>query len=411
MVSPQNFLVLPRSDAALSVNRSTYQRSTTMKSICLSLLLTCSFLVSKVAAQQSPEISLANKDRKLPTSLELAKERVAKDPKDADAHYRLAVAYRREQQTLEAVPHIFEAIKLIPNIGKHHAEKGLLLFLTQGDLSFKPSQEIVAEFEKAISLEPQNADLWVMYGDFFSSLNEPTSALPKYEQALSLNPNHTAALHGNGMIHFQQRKWDIAKDSLQKACDLDLRYEAQTKEKGEKFQRYINQDSLSDLPASYLSHFQRIDVTLSLARIYERQGDQAKRDQYLEKLYTIHRNAGDSIDSFVRDEFDVGAYHVVASEYYDLTTANPSRLVFEATKDGKATNDFRVIAIALHQSPSSPPANRYHFQRVRHGLLTHTTTYKVFDTLPSYQEAKALLLDTLQDKAQPLPTEQTSAAK
>ncbi|MFO0884055.1 MAG: hypothetical protein U0894_07710 [Pirellulales bacterium] len=152
-------------------------------------------------------------------------------------------------------------------------------------------------------------------------------------------------------------------------------------------------------------------MTLSLARIYERQGDRAKRDHYLEILYAIHRKADDSIDFFVRDEFDDAAYHVVASEFYDPFTTSPSKFVFEVTMDGKATSDYRVIAIPFKQSPGAPPANHYHFQRVRQGLLTHTTTYKVFGTLPSYQETKALLLEVLQDKAQPLPPEQSSAAK
>jgi len=382
-----------------------------MKSLSLSLLLIASLLTSQVSAQQGPAQSSADKEHKLPATLELAQEKVAKHPEDAEAQYRLAVAYRHERQTLEAVPHITEAIKRNPNIGKYYAERGLLLFLTQGDLSLRPSPAVVADFEKAISLEPQNADLWVMYGDFYSMSSEPALALPKYEHALSLTPNHAAALHGQGMFHFQQKKWDIAKDSLQKACDLDLQYVAQAKEKDKKFQRYISQDSLSDLPANYLSHFQRLDVTLSLARIYERQGDQAKRDHYLGMLYAINREADDSIDSFIRDEFDVGAYHVVVNEYYDLTTDNPSKFVFEVTKDGNATNDFRVIAIAPKQSSDGPPVNHFYFQRVRQGLLTHTTTYKVFNTLPSYQEAKALLLDVLQNKAQPLPPEQSSAAK
>lgn len=367
-------------------------------------------LVSQVAAQQEQPQPSAAKERTPPTALELAKEKVAKHPEDAEAQYRLAVAYRHELQSREAVPHIVEAIQRNPLVGKYHAERGLLVFLAEGDLTEKSSNDAIADFEKAVALEPQNSDVWVMFGDFQNQLDKPALALPKYERALLLSPTHAAALHGKGMILFQQNKWDDAKVCLQNAYDLDREYEAQAKKKGENFRRDINQETLSDLPASYLSHFQRIDVTLSLARIHERQADHPKRDQYFDQLYTIHREANDSIDSFVRDEFDVDAYHVVAHEFYSFSSSHPSKFVFEIKKDGKATNDFRLIAISSKPSPGSQQANRFYLQRVRLGLLTHTTTYKVFDTLPSYHETKALLLDVLREEAQPLPPEQSSAA-
>ncbi|MFO0884057.1 MAG: hypothetical protein U0894_07720 [Pirellulales bacterium] len=87
-----------------------------MKSLCLSLLLTGSILISQVAAQQEATQPSANEKQKAPNALELAKEKVTKHPEDAEAQYRLAIAYRRELKTQEAVPHISEAIKQIQTL-------------------------------------------------------------------------------------------------------------------------------------------------------------------------------------------------------------------------------------------------------------------------------------------------------
>jgi tetratricopeptide (TPR) repeat protein len=68
--------------------------------------------------------------------------------------------------------------------------------------SGKPAEALKA-FEKAISIEPENAELWKNFGAVLMDLNHPDQALVGLQQALKLSPRNVEAANRAGLILYR----------------------------------------------------------------------------------------------------------------------------------------------------------------------------------------------------------------
>jgi len=62
----------------------------------------------------------------------------------------------------------------------------------------------LADFDQAITLNPDQSDYYLWRGVAHHSLSQPEVALADYEQAIALNPQNAQALAGRGWIYFAQ---------------------------------------------------------------------------------------------------------------------------------------------------------------------------------------------------------------
>ena len=99
-------------------------------------------------------------------------------------------------------------------------ERGNPAQLTQEGWQLWQSRQLesaIAKFEKAVRLEPDNANAWNGLG--WASLN--SSKAPQAERAfqkvIALQPNHPAALNGLGQLYLGQGKYDLAEGYLRQA--------------------------------------------------------------------------------------------------------------------------------------------------------------------------------------------------
>ena len=65
------------------------------------------------------------------------------------------------------------------------------LWLALGYLAAEALQMSAEAFAKAVGFHPDYVPAWIGWGDALLGLNEPDSALLKYQKALELDPNNT----------------------------------------------------------------------------------------------------------------------------------------------------------------------------------------------------------------------------
>jgi Flp pilus assembly protein TadD len=84
--------------------------------------------------------------------------------------------------------------------------------------SGKPA-EAVPRFEEAVKLDPRNANAWNGLGWASFNSGHADEAEKAFANALALEPEHPAALNGLGQIHLSRRDYKKAEPFLKKAAD------------------------------------------------------------------------------------------------------------------------------------------------------------------------------------------------
>jgi Flp pilus assembly protein TadD len=84
--------------------------------------------------------------------------------------------------------------------------------------SGKPA-EAVPKFQEAVKLDPRNANAWNGLGWASFNSGRGDDAEKAFEKAVALDREHAAALNGLGQIHLSRREYKKAEPFLKKAAD------------------------------------------------------------------------------------------------------------------------------------------------------------------------------------------------
>lgn len=71
-------------------------------------------------------------------------------------------------------------------------------------------EEALKTFDKAIQLQPENAELWTKLGGALAELTRPGDALLSFQQALKLNPSHWDAAYQSGILLHELERYEEA---------------------------------------------------------------------------------------------------------------------------------------------------------------------------------------------------------
>src|SRR5436190_457653 len=77
--------------------------------------------------------------------------------------------------------------------------------------------EAIPKFEQAVKLDPKNAETWNGLGWASFNTGKPMEAEQAFQKVLSLKPDHPAALNGLGQIYLAQKKYGEAEPYSLKA--------------------------------------------------------------------------------------------------------------------------------------------------------------------------------------------------
>ncbi|MGQ0541601.1 MAG: tetratricopeptide repeat protein [Blastocatellia bacterium] len=155
-------------------------------------------------------------------SIELYQQAIALDPNFAEAYAGLAdsnvimfnFAIRPASETIpEARQAIANALKLNPDLSNARTSLALIQFVSDRDW---PAAE--ESLQRAIELNPNNADAFLRYGYFLINVGRFDDALEKLSKARELNPLSSITQTNIGLAYLSARRYKEAIDQLEKVA-------------------------------------------------------------------------------------------------------------------------------------------------------------------------------------------------
>jgi serine/threonine protein kinase/Tfp pilus assembly protein PilF len=196
-----------------------------------------------------------------PDTASVAKTKVALSPQDALAHVQLGDEYARQKNYDVAYAEYDRATRLNSKFSHAYAQAGELattlgdferankyftqgrtvapddieLLLGQGDLFFKSKKydDARTNFERALKLDPNNAQALWRLANVERVQGQPVEALRNYTRALAIDPNLPEAHFGMGSVMMERGNKDEARRQFQMVVSNpntppDLKEQAQT---------------------------------------------------------------------------------------------------------------------------------------------------------------------------------------
>ena len=140
---------------------------------------------------------------------------VEENPRYAEAHYLLGLAYDKENQTQLALKQFDEASMIDPKETKY--------LFASGKLNMKNGRhkQAMAKFQKILNIDPNSAEGYLYLARCCKEMFRPDLAMQMYEKAVSIRLDYIAAWMEFGQIASQLGDWDRATKAISKAVDLD----------------------------------------------------------------------------------------------------------------------------------------------------------------------------------------------
>jgi tetratricopeptide (TPR) repeat protein len=130
----------------------------------------------------------------LPEALTLYKQAIERDPRDAEAHYGIALTYEGQNNFQEALRHYDKVVELAPNAPEGYYRRGLI-YEEKRDYS-----RALREYEQALKLTPEEPALLVARGRIHYYMDQYESARQDLDITLKRNPTDVTALHLRGLV-------------------------------------------------------------------------------------------------------------------------------------------------------------------------------------------------------------------
>ncbi|MGV3606507.1 MAG: tetratricopeptide repeat protein [Planctomycetaceae bacterium] len=343
-----------------------------------------------------------------------AQEKVAKHPKDAEAHFELASANLKAEDWQKGLQAMDQAIQLNPNVAKYHATRAVLTWANE---EFEASYK---SWKRALELEPQNANYWFSLAEskhvahWFMEQKDDGRA--EFEKVLAINPKHVSALYYSGQIQRKAKKDEQAKAFFQKAIELDQQNQPLANKFVHQKPNLPGDELTLERQAVLLGPTDRQEAHANLIQIFESEGKTKERDAYLNRIYA-QKNGDVSDGDFCRDYFKVEGLSFSAHEAFANNSPIIPKYRFSGFASPNTQKNYRLIAVP-RKMPAADPADkstkalvqyRHEFQQYQESwFFTQTRIYKVFDTQPSYEEVKALLQEVELGNVKPIQHEESN---
>lgn len=136
----------------------------------------------------------------------------------AKVWYNRAAVLRNEGKFDEALGAYDKAIELDPQDAEAKIDKGIT-FLVMGKFN-----ESLAAFDEALAIEPNSSYTWIEKGLVLSRMEQFNESLKAYEEALRMDPTNPSAWTGRGSTLSQMGRYDVALQAFDKVIEIDPTY-------------------------------------------------------------------------------------------------------------------------------------------------------------------------------------------
>jgi TolB-like protein/DNA-binding winged helix-turn-helix (wHTH) protein/Tfp pilus assembly protein PilF len=163
-----------------------------------------------------------NTPSSLNRGIEFYEQAIALDPNFAEAYADIADAHiilfnfgvrPAEETILQARESVNRALQLDPDLSRAHMSHALIQFLIDHNWP-----EAEKSLERAIALNPNNADAYHRYAYFLMQLGRFDESLQKAEKACELNPFSNIVQNNIGMTYLCARRYPQAISQLEKTA-------------------------------------------------------------------------------------------------------------------------------------------------------------------------------------------------
>ncbi|MFW5788310.1 MAG: tetratricopeptide repeat protein [Spirochaetota bacterium] len=187
----------------------------------LAIAVVAYFLVRSILIPKRVE-ALRNllKQNKTQAVIKAAKQLIAKDARNADAHYLLGLAYGQENKNELALMEL-KTVNQIGNFDGLVQEVPFRKKIAELYSKFNQQEEALKEYLLLLKREPNNADYYFAVGRIFEERNRTDRAAQYYKKATELNPRNGEAHARLGLLLYR------AKRSVEARAELDAAVKVQ----------------------------------------------------------------------------------------------------------------------------------------------------------------------------------------
>jgi tetratricopeptide (TPR) repeat protein len=176
------------------------------------------FFVAKsiLAPKRVNSIADLLKNNKNAAAARAAKKIILKEPRNADAHYLLGLAYIADDKSELALME-FQAVNEIGHFEGYTKELPFRKKIAELYEKFNQPEEALKEYLLLLKMEPENGDNYYNAGHLFEQRNKSDRAINYYRKALELDPRNSQARMRLGMLYYRAKRTADARTELEAA--------------------------------------------------------------------------------------------------------------------------------------------------------------------------------------------------
>jgi tetratricopeptide (TPR) repeat protein len=180
------------------------------------------FLVVKSVIKPKQVSTLAQlvKQNRNSQAVRVAKKIIGDDPRNADAHYLLGLAYLADDKPELALME-FKTVNQIGQFGKYAREVPFRKKIAELYQKFNQPEEALKEYLLLVKKEPGNTEHYLQAGVLFEERDRSDRAAEFYRKAIELDAHNASAHLRLGKLLYRQKKPLEAREFLQRAVKAD----------------------------------------------------------------------------------------------------------------------------------------------------------------------------------------------
>jgi tetratricopeptide (TPR) repeat protein len=132
----------------------------------------------------------------------------------ADDYMRQGLTYSEQGDYAQAIADFTKAIELDPNNATAYFNRGL------AQVNLGDPEQAIADFTKAIELDPDHALAYNNRGDVYYKAGDYAQAIADFTKAIELDPNDAIAYFHRGSVYDEQNNYEEAIADFTKAIEL-----------------------------------------------------------------------------------------------------------------------------------------------------------------------------------------------
>ncbi len=187
--------------------------------IVFSFLILLSYFIF-FATRRISSINSMLKAGKTKQVIRMTKRIIARDPRFADAHYLLGMAFLQEAKPELALMEL-KTVNQIGDFGGICQEIPYRKQIAELFLKFNQKEEALKEYLLLTKYEPTEAESFYRAGLLFEERDSAERALGYYTKAILLDANHAMAHFKLGVVFYRQKKLLEARKELETSMKID----------------------------------------------------------------------------------------------------------------------------------------------------------------------------------------------